>query len=169
MPGVQTISRLTLAAQAYDTEAMTKPVFGKLNPNKYGVLPVLLMIRNNTGKTVNLAGMRATYVDLHRNKIEATPTAEVKYANSPGRPRFDPGPIPPITKPGVKKNPLAASEIDERGFAARMLPPDESAHGFLYFQTDHRGGAKIYIDGLTEAATGKELFYFELPLAEAGR
>jgi hypothetical protein len=69
----------------------------------------------------------------------------------------------------VKKNPLAATEIDERGFAARMLPPGESAYGFLYFQTSHRSGAKLFIDGLTDAATGQEFFYFELPLTEASR
>jgi hypothetical protein len=169
VPGVQTTSGLTLGAQAYDTEAMTKPAFGKLNPNRYGVLPVLLMIRNNTQKTVNVTGLRATYVDLDRNKIEATPAGEVKYANAPDRPRLDPGPIPPMTKPRVKKNPLAATEIDERGFAARMLPPGESAYGFLYFQTSHRSGAKLFIDGLTDAATGQEFFYFELPLTEASR
>jgi hypothetical protein len=143
---------------------MTKTAFGKLNPNRYGVLPVLLMVRNNTDKTVSLVGLRAQYIDRDRNKIEATPTGEVKYANAPDRPRVGPGPLPPLTRGGVKKSPLAASEIDERGFAARMLPPGESAHGFLYFQIDHRGGAKLIIDGLTEAGTGKELFYFELPL-----
>lgn len=166
---MQTISELTMAAQAYDTEAMTKPAFGKLDPNRYGILPVFLMIRNNSGKTINLSRMRATYIDLDRNKIEATPTGEVKYANSPDRPKLTPGPLPPITKGGVKKNPLAATEIDERGFAAPILPPGETAQGFLYFQTDHRGGAKLFIDGLTEAGTGKELFYFELPLGEANR
>jgi hypothetical protein len=63
-----------------------------------------------------------------------------------------------------KKNPLAKEEIEMRAWAAKMLPPGESAHGFLYFRTGHRSGAKLYVTGLEEAGSGKELFYFEVPL-----
>ena len=40
----------------------------------------------------------------------------------------------------------------------------QSANGFFYFQTAHRQGARLYLTGIREAATGKELFYFEIPL-----
>ena len=49
-----------------------------------------------------------------------------------------------------------------------MLPPGEQANGFFYFQTSHRRGAKIYLTGIREANSGKELFYFEIPLSEDG-
>ena len=45
-----------------------------------------------------------------------------------------------------------------------MLPPGQSASGFFYFQTGLQRGATIYLSGLAEAATGKELFFFEIPL-----
>ena len=45
-----------------------------------------------------------------------------------------------------------------------MLPAGQSASGFFYFRTGLQRGATIYLNGLTEAATGKELFYFEIPL-----
>jgi hypothetical protein len=45
-----------------------------------------------------------------------------------------------------------------------MLPPGESAHGFLYFQTGHTRAASLYITGITEAQTSQELFYMEVPL-----
>ena len=63
-----------------------------------------------------------------------------------------------------KKNPLDAWEIEGRAFSAKMLPPGQSASGFLYFQTGLQRGATIYLSGFTEAATGKELLYFEIPL-----
>jgi hypothetical protein len=75
-----------------------------------------------------------------------------------------------ITGPGgkpkilAKKNPLDAWEIEGRAFAAKMLPAGQSASGFLYFRTGLQRGATIYLNGLTEAATGKELFYFEISL-----
>ena len=49
-------------------------------------------------------------------------------------------------------------------FTAQMLPPGQSASGFFYFQTGLQRDATIYLSGIREAATGKELLYFELPL-----
>jgi len=44
-----------------------------------------------------------------------------------------------------------------------MLPPGELASGFFYFQTPHRPGGVLYITGIREASTRRELFYFEIP------
>ena len=46
----------------------------------------------------------------------------------------------------------------------KMLPPGDSAYGFFYFQTGHSRGTSLYISGIREAQSGKELFYFEIPL-----
>jgi len=70
----------------------------------------------------------------------------------------------PIPIPIKKKNPLDAWEIEGRALAAQMVAPGMTASGFLYFQTKTEDGATIYLSGLTEARTGKELFYFEIPL-----
>ena len=40
-PNQQTNDKVTLAAAVYDTEELAHTAFGKLDPNKYGVLPVL--------------------------------------------------------------------------------------------------------------------------------
>jgi len=72
------------------------------------------------------------------------------------------GPRSPI--PIKKKNPLAAPEIEGRALAAQMVAPGLAAGGFLYFQTQLQNGATIYLSGLTEARSGKELFYFEIPV-----
>ena len=63
-----------------------------------------------------------------------------------------------------KKNPLDAWEIEGRAMSAKMLPPGQSASGFYYFQTILQPGATVYLNGLYEAASGNEIFYFELPL-----
>ena len=55
-------------------------------------------------------------------------------------------------------------EIEGRAMSAKILPPGESASGFFYFQTIMQPGSMIYLNGLYEAASGKEIFYFELPL-----
>ena len=64
----------------------------------------------------------------------------------------------------LKKNPLNDRVIEERGFAAKILPPGDSARGFLYFDVIHRSGTTLLISGLKESASGQELFYFEMVL-----
>ncbi|MBI1895045.1 MAG: hypothetical protein HYS04_00715 [Acidobacteria bacterium] len=158
----QTTEGVTIAAVPYDREELTKAAFDKLDPNKHGVLPVLVIIQNDNKHAIRLDGMQVAYVAADRSRIEATPAKDVPYLEAPRRPKMPPGPIPGIRL--SKKNPLAAPEIEQRAFAARMLPPGDSAHGFFYFQTRPRGGSKLYISGLQDASSGQDLFFFEIPL-----
>lgn len=162
MESKQTVQGITVAVQPYNTETLAKTAFGKVHPYEHGILPVLVQIRNDSKNSVRLEKMTAQYISPSRDRIEATPAAEVKYAKAPRRPNMNPGPIPGIRF--GKKNPLAAEEIEVRAFSARMLPPGESAYGFLYFQTGHRKGSRFYLTGLEDAGTGQELFYFDIPL-----
>jgi hypothetical protein len=158
----QTDNGVTIAAVAYDTEALASTAFGKMNPYSRGVLPVLVVIQNDSKQSVKLERMDVQYIAADREKIEPTSPRDVPLLRAPKRPNMNGTPLPGLG--GRNKNPLGGPEIEGRAFAAKMLPPGESAHGFFYFQTGHRGGAKLYMKGLEEAATGKELFYFEIPL-----
>ncbi len=161
----QTSEKVTIAAEPFDKEEKTREAFGSLNPNQYGILPVLVVIQNDGPVALSLESMRAEYITMSRQKVEATPAGDVPRtlgAKNPGpNPDRFPSPLPRI---GKSKNPLTAWEIGGRAFAAKMLPPGESASGFLYFQAPSRPGARLYITGLQEAPTRRELFYFEIPL-----
>jgi hypothetical protein len=50
-----------------------------------------------------------------------------------------------------------------------MIPAGQSAGGFFYFQTGHRPNARVYVTGLVEASSGRELLYFEFTLEDQGR
>ena len=162
VPTKQTISDVTIAAVPFEDPAEAATAFGKLHPYEHGVLPILVLIRNNSKGAIRLDQMKAEYHDRARQVVEATPAADVPYIEPPRRPSFGGPQIPGINR--KKKNKLAAPEIEIRGFSAKMLPPGESAHGFLYFRTGHRSGASLYVTGLQEASTGNELFYYEIPL-----
>jgi len=168
-PSRQTISKVTIAVQAFESEEQARSAFGKNYPNKYGVLPVLVVMQNDSGQVINLEHMKVEYVLPTRQRAEATPASEVQYLWTPSKPRIIPGPIPTKTQTSSKKNPLAGWEIEGRAFAAKMLPPSDSASGFFYFQVVPRAGVIIHISGLREAATGKELFFFEIPLESSPR
>jgi hypothetical protein len=161
----QTNEKVTIAVKVYDTEDLSKTAFGKVNPYMHGVLPMLVVIQNDSGKSLRLDGIQVNYVGPDRSKIENIPALEVKYVGANNRPRLSQSPLPTgIPRGGPKKGPLNAVEIETRAFAAKMLAPGDSASGFFYFQTGHRRGSKFYLTGITEAISGKEIFYFDIPL-----
>jgi hypothetical protein len=161
-PAKQTNDHVTVAAVAYDTEELAHTAFGKLNPNQYGVLPVLVIIQNDTDQALKLEHLDAEYTMVDDRQVEATPATEVQTLGGTDRPNVPVAtPIPIHRK---HKNPLDVWEIDGRSFAAKLLPPHESVNGFFYFQTTHRPGSKFYLSGIKVAATGQEVLYFEFPL-----
>ena len=163
----QTNENVTIALKAYDSEELAHTAFGKLNPYQYGILPILVVIQNDTAESLKLDRMQVKYTDYDGQEIEYTPAADVPYAvDHPKRPSNPVTlPIPPELRK-KHKSPLSGPEIETRAFAARMLPPHESAFGFFYFQAHHRPGASVYISGIKQASSGKDLFYFDIPLKD---
>ncbi len=148
-----------IAAVKFEADPETKPLFG-INPNEYGVLPVLLILENQGGETLMLDRMRVSY-QYGRMEVLPTPAQELPSILAPRRPRV--GMTAPIPLP-KKKNPLARVEFESRAFSAKTLLKGETAHGFLYFETRHRTNAFLYVTGIREGISGKELFYAEVPI-----
>jgi hypothetical protein len=167
LPNHQTISGLTIGVDAYSTAEETRLPFGKLDPNDHGVLPVLVVMRNDSDQALRLDAIRVEYIRPDRRRLEAIPGDEVQYLHGVERPNSSgtnfPSPLPKIGK-RKNKNPLAAFEIESRAFLAKMLPPHDSASGFFYYNTAFHPGSVLYITGIVEASTGQELFYFEVPV-----
>jgi hypothetical protein len=162
-PNKQTNDKVSLAAAAYDSEELAHTAFGKLDPNRYGVLPVLVIIQNDTDQALKLDHVEVEYTSVDNRHLEPTPAEDVQTLGGPQKqPSMGNGsPLPKLMK---HKNPLSAWEIEGRAFAAKMLPAHESANGFFYFQTEHRPGAKFYLTGIKVAATGQDIMFFEVPL-----
>jgi hypothetical protein len=161
----QTSGGVTVGAEVYMTDEQTKIPFGKLNPWEHNILPVLVVIHNGSPNAVRMDRARFEYELPDNSKVEATPASDVKYSQGPKRPKASVGPLGGI-KIGRGKNPLAAPEIEVRAFSAKVIPAGDTASGFIYFQTDvASAGAQLYITGLTDAVTGKDLLYFEIPLS----
>jgi hypothetical protein len=158
----QTNDKVTMGAEPYMMGEKVKAAFGKLDPYQYGVLPVLVVIQNDSGVSIRLDAIHAEYVGPNGDRVDATPAHDVRYLRPAQRPALVPGPAPIIIK---KKNPLDAWEIEGRAFAAQMLAAGQSASGFFYFQTGLQRGATVYITGMKEAQSGKDLLFFELPLS----
>ncbi len=161
----QTNEEETIAVRTYDMDELARTAFGNVNPYSYDILPVLVIVQNDTNESLRLDRLRVTYESIDGKRIDATPAADVPYVvEAPRRPN---NPVPnPLPIKRKHKNPLGGGEIESRAFAARMLPPRETAYGFFYFQAHHRPGDSVYLTGIKLAATGKDLFYFEIPVKE---
>ena len=160
----QSNAQITIGVEPYVTLDKVQLAFGKLQPNQFGILPVLVVIQNDSDKAIRLDRLKAEYAGPNHERVEATPAKDVRYLRPPQRPSAIDGPAGRVKVLKTKKNPLDEWEIEGRALAAQMLPPGQSASGFVYFQTGLQHGATIYLNGLYEAASGKEILYFELPL-----
>src|ERR1035438_4429682 len=102
--------------------------------------------------------LKVEYQGPNHDRVEATPAKDVRYLKPPQRPGAIDGPGGKVKVLKSKKNPLDEWEIEGRAMAALMLPPGQSVSGFFYFQTRLQHTATIYLSGLYEAGTGKEIF-----------
>lgn len=161
--GHETHEGISMAAVPYVTEEQTQAAFGKLNPNVHGVLPVLLILENKTGKALRL-DLKTELEQVNGKHTENTPAKDLQYLRSPKPPKIVEESRLPIPIKKNKKSPFDVWEIDGRAFSAKLLPPGETVSGFFYFQGMLEPGSKLYLTGIRDAQSGKEFFYFELPL-----
>lgn len=165
--GHQTLDKITIAAIPYISDSQAASAFGKAKPHEYGILPVLVVVDNGTGKAMRV-NLQAEFVDLNNRHIEAMPPGDVVLFNGVRKPPTIPGtttsPIP-LPKRN-KKGPLHVQEIEGRAWAVKLIPVGESAHGFVYFHTPFREGSKLYLTGFSDAASGQDYFYFEVPIQQ---
>ena len=161
----QTLDKITIAAVPYLSDAETATAFGKLNPNKYGVLPVLVILENETGKALRL-DLTAEFVTADNKHVTALSVDEVQHLRGVTKPPRiaggKPFPIPLPTR--AKGGPLNVWEIEGRAFVAKLLPVGERVYGFFYFEAEHEPGSKLYLTGIRDASSGQDYFYYEVAL-----
>jgi hypothetical protein len=160
----QTNEQVTIGADPFSTAGKARTAFGKLDPNQYGVLPVLVVIQNDSKQTLDAGRLEVRYKGPGQAAVDYTPAADVKFLRGVRPPGYIGTPTGGTAVMRGKKNPLDVWEIEGHAFSAKMIPPGRAASGFFYFQADLKPGATIYLSGLAGAGGGKELFYFEIPL-----
>jgi hypothetical protein len=134
-----------------------------VKPHEKGILPVLVVVQNDTGRPLRL-DLKTEFVTPEGEHVTAlTPDDVMRWQDGMKRP--DQRMKVPIPLPrGNKKGPLNTPEIEGRAFNVKFIPPGESAHGFVYFDVTDVKGSLLYLSGIHDASTGKAFFYYELPL-----
>jgi hypothetical protein len=155
---------VTVGIEPYDTPVKAK-IF-VVNYREHGLLPVLLVITNDSEQPVELSNMKAQLVTANRVKLSPATTDDIYRRITHVRPHGTSFPLPlPKTKGGV--NTKEYNEIDGALFRAKAVEPRASQAGFLFFDIsdvpDPLVGASFYLTGVRDSA-GNELMYFEVSL-----
>ena len=161
--------QVTIAADPYDTE--DKQQIFSVDFREHDVLPVLLIITNDSDKTVTLTDMQIEMMTARRVKLTPSSMQDVvrriqKPVKRPDSPRVSPIPLPRRKpKPGVDQDTM--DELDTSMFHAKAIEPHTTRGGFVYFNVEGisnaLAGARLTINNLN-TSDGKELFFFEIPM-----
>lgn len=162
----QSSEQVTVGAKAIDKPDDIASIFGKKTDLlRYGVVPVLVVIENKREKTIDLQNLQVTLVAADGRHASSVDPDDVMSLGAQGNTGGASSQIPlPVPIHPKKKNRLNTPEIAEHAFAAKMLPPGESASGFYYFEAKSEQGDKLYLSGIKEMPSGHEILYFEFPL-----
>ena len=157
---------VTVALDPYDTPA--KANIFVVNYRQHDLLPVLLIITNDSNQPIELVDMKAELVTADHTKL--TPDSEDDIFRRVSHPNASstryPLPFPsPKSRGGV--NSKQADEIHGAQFRAKAVEPHSSQFGFLFFDVSDipnpLAGARFYLTGVRNSA-GNDLMYFEVPL-----
>lgn len=159
---------ITIAIDPYDTPQ--KAAIFRLKYGELGLLPIRLIISNDSSKALMLDDLRVQYITAHRDKLDpATKDDMFRRIARPEKAANKPKiniPIPGPRKQSAPINRDAAQEIEAAMFLPVPVTPHSTNSGFLFFDVldinNPEPGAHLYISGI-KAAT-QEIFYFDIPL-----
>ena len=169
-PTKQKQGDLIVAVKPFVTEKDQRSAFGKARPYKHGVTPLLLVMSNTGTDTYSLEKLQVRLITSDGEGLEPVKASDLATLNPRGhQPTRRPIPLPGLNRARVKKGPLDRPEIANSEFLAPIVTPKSTASGFLYYLTGNEQpptGASAYISGIYNISSGRDLFYFEIPLSK---
>jgi len=145
---------------------------------EHRVLPVRLIISNDTNQPLSLVDVRIEFTTAKKAKGEPLTKEDVERAVANSAEPQDSSttkiPVPlPIPRGKPKRLPKGTDEeIDYLMFKAEAVEPHSTRDGFLFFDvsgvSEPLVGSHILFTGL-RSGSGQELFYFDIPLQKASQ
>lgn len=159
----QTAAGLQIGAEAFAKEEQEKLAFGKKSDlRRNGILPVLVVVDNKGKKAVDLRDIEVNLMSNDGQRATSIPPDQLSQTKKVYRRNIPTG--IPIPIPQRKKTSMSSPDIFVRAFSARVVPPGDSASGFFYFKAQPELANKVYVNGLREVGSAREIMYFEFSI-----
>jgi hypothetical protein len=158
---------VTIAADPYDMP--DKASIFTINYQEQGLLPIFVVVTNDTDQPLALSGMKAQLQTADRTKI--TPSDADDIYRRLSRPNRSNNPYPlPLPRSNKVKGAVSRKTLDEiqnAAFNAKAVEPHTTQAGFFFFDvagiSAPVAGARLYVTGVRNAK-GDDLMYFEIAL-----
>jgi hypothetical protein len=160
--------KVAIAAEPYDTQE--KAAIFRVDYLTHGVMPVRLIVTNNSDRPISLRDARILFLTAAGDKIQAAEPEDVERLMSDKERKGStipmPGPIPAIKLKGKASDKEVEADFDTFEYQALVVEPHTTRAGFLFYDVSGLNhpltGAKLHLHKLRDA-DGNELFYFEIP------
>jgi len=159
--------KVSAAVDVYN--AAPKTDIFNTNYRQEGILPVFLVITNDSDRPISVNHMGAQWVTTRKTKLEALDVDDVMRRVGHVSGASNPHQVGPISLPGHgprnKKAQQENDEITRAIFTAAAVEPHSTQSGFLFFDVqnvhDYLAGAHVYLTGIRDSG-GSELMYFDI-------
>jgi hypothetical protein len=160
--------KVSIAAEPYDTREKTA-IF-RVDYLSHGVMPIRLIVTNNSDRPINLREARVLFYTAEGEKIQAAEPEDVERLMT-RREREStkipmPTPLPPIKLKPKASNKEIEQDFNQFEYGALVVEPHTTRAGFLFYDVSQLDNplvhAKLHLHKLRDA-DGNELFYFEIP------
>jgi len=163
--------KLAIAAEPYDTK--DKMTLFRVDYISHGVMPIRLIVTNNGDRPISLRDARILFITPSGDRIQASEPEDVERLMTrkerEGSKVPMPGPIPAIHLKPKASNKEIEQDFDTFEFQALIIEPHTTRAGFLFYDLsglDHPLQGGLLNLHTIKDATGKELFYFEIPFSK---
>jgi hypothetical protein len=160
--------KLAIAAEPYDTKE--KVALFRVDYLAHGVMPVRLIVTNNSDRPISLRDARIIFVTATGDRIQAAEPEDVERLmtrkDREGTKVPMPGPIPAIHLKGKATDKDIEQDFATFEFQALVVEPHTTRAGFLFYDLsglEHPLQGGILNLHTIKDADGKDLFYFEIP------
>jgi len=160
--------KVAIAAEPYDTKQ--KESIFRVDYLGHGVMPVRLIVTNNSDKPISLRDARILFQTKSGERIQAAMPEDIERLMTrkerEGARIPMPGPIPTIKLKPKASNKDIEEDFNQFEYGALVVEPHTTRAGFLFYDisqlSDPLRGSKLHLHKLMDA-NGHELFYFEIP------
>jgi len=157
---------VTVAVDPYETAAKAGIFTAHYRENE--LLPVMVVITNDSEQPVQLTDMNAELVTADRTKLSPLSEDDIFRRLSHPKASGTRYPIPfPTKKAKGGVDSKTRDEVQGALFRAKAVEPRSSQSGFMFFDISDLSsplrGANFYLTGVRDSS-GHDLMYFEIPL-----